>query len=120
MRQGLRSCFMFCFKGSSSGGSVIFARRNINELEKVVRTGAQSFSCIEWLFIPPRSPNFGGLLEVAVKSMEHHLRRVIENFILTYEERTLIPCQIEQVLNNRPLMTLKTIQMTSFRPPRQC
>ena len=86
------------------------ARRGIprqrNELEKMANAGAQSHSSIEWLFIPPRSPNFGGLWEAAVKSMKHHLRRVMGNSILTYEEMTTILCQIEQVLNNRPLMAL--------------
>ena len=32
---------------------------NFHELVKVVRAGAQSYSSIESLFIPPRSPNFG-------------------------------------------------------------
>ena len=38
--------------------------------------------------------------------MKHHLRRVMGNSILTYEEITTILCQIEQVLNNRSLMAL--------------
>ena len=70
------------------------------------KAGAQSYHSIEWLFIPPRSPNFGGLWEAAVKPMKHDLRRVMGNSILTYEEMTTILCQIEQVLNNRPLMAL--------------
>ena len=82
------------------------ARRDLNELEKMAKAGAQSYSSIEWLFIPPRSPNFGGLWEAAVKSMKHHLRRIMGNSILTYEEITTILCQIEQVLSNRPLMAL--------------
>ena len=82
------------------------ARRDLNELEKMAKAGAQSYNSVEWLFIPPRSPNFGGLWEAAVKSMKHHLRRVMGNSILTYEEMTTILCQIEQVLNNRPLMAL--------------
>ena len=79
------------------------ARRDLNELEKMAKAGAQSYSSIEWLFIPPRSPNFGGLWEAAVKSMK---RRVMGNSFLTYEEITTILCQIEQVLNHRPLMAL--------------
>ena len=82
------------------------ARRDLNELEKMAKAGAQSYSSVEWLFIPTRSPNFGGLWEAAVKSMKHHLRRVMGNSILTYEEMTTIQCQIGQVLNNRPLMVL--------------
>ena len=38
--------------------------------------------------------------------MKHHLRRLMGNSILNYEEITTILCQIEQVLNNRPLMAL--------------
>ena len=91
---------------SENGTNFVGARRDLNELEKVVEAGAQSYNSIEWLFIPPRSPNFGGLWETAVKSMNHHLRRVMGKSILTYEEMTTILCQIEQVLNNRPLMAL--------------
>ena len=91
---------------SDNATNFVGARRDLNEVEKVVRSGAQSYSSIEWLFIPPRSPNFGVSWEAAVKSMKHHLRRVIGNSILTYEEMTTILCQIEQVLNNRPLMAL--------------
>ena len=91
---------------SDNATNFVGARRDLNELEKVVRSGAQLYSSIEWLFVPPRSPNFGGLWEAAVKSIKHHLRRAMGNSILTYEEMTTILCQKEQVLNNRPLMAL--------------
>ena len=87
---------------SDNATNFVGARRDLNELEIVVRAGAKSYSSIEWLFIPPRSPNFDGLWEAAVKSMKHHLHR--GNSILNYEEMTTLLCQIEQVLNNRPLM----------------
>ena len=91
---------------SDNATNFVGARRHLNELEKVVLTWAQSYSSMEGLFFLPRSPNFGGLWEAAVKSMKHHLRRVMGNSILTYEEITTILCQIEQVLHNRPLMAL--------------
>ena len=91
---------------SDNATNFVGARRDLNELEKVVRAGAQSYSSIEWPFIPPRSTNFGGLWEAAVKSMKHHLRRVMGDSIINYEEMTTVICQIEQVLNNRQLMAL--------------
>ena len=42
---------------------------------------------IEWKFIPERSPQFGGLLEAAVKSMKFHFKRVISD-TKTHLQRT--------------------------------
>ena len=57
----------------------------------------------EWHFIPPQSPNFGGLWEAGIKSTKHHLKRVIGNSTLTFEEITTVLAQIEACLNSRPL-----------------
>ena len=59
---------------------------------------------ISWKFIPERAPNFGGLWESAVKSMKTHLRRIVSDVKLTFEEFTTILSQIEAVLNSRPLV----------------
>ncbi|XP_076549055.1 uncharacterized protein LOC143306155 [Osmia lignaria lignaria] len=59
-----------------------------------------------WHFIPPYAPHFGGLWEAGVKSVKHHLRRVIGNSKLTFEEMSTLLCQIEACLNSRPLYAL--------------
>ncbi|XP_042913376.2 uncharacterized protein, partial [Parasteatoda tepidariorum] len=61
---------------------------------------------IEWNFIPPKSPHFGGLWEVGVKSVKHHLKRAVGKFHFTYEEMETIVIQIEGILNSRPLCPL--------------
>lgn len=58
---------------------------------------------IEWKFIPPRSPHFGGLWESAVKSAKQLLTKVLHNHRLTYEELTTVLTEIEAILNSRPL-----------------
>lgn len=56
-----------------------------------------------WHTIPERAPHFGGLWESAVKSAKHHLKRVVGDQHLTYEEMTTVTTQVEACLNSRPL-----------------
>ena len=58
---------------------------------------------IDWKFMPPRAPHFGGLHEAAVKSMKKHLTRVTKNLVLTLEQLQTIMTRIEAILNSRPL-----------------
>lgn len=58
---------------------------------------------IEWHFIPPHAPHFGGIWEAAVKSAKNHLKRVVGDVALTFEEMYTVLTQIEAVMNSRPL-----------------
>ncbi|XP_075162891.1 uncharacterized protein LOC142235524 [Haematobia irritans] len=58
---------------------------------------------IEWKFIPPRSPHFGGLWEAAVKSVKFHFYRAVGLNTLTFDELRTLVCQISAILNSRPL-----------------
>ncbi|XP_070515856.1 uncharacterized protein [Cardiocondyla obscurior] len=63
---------------------------------------------INWRFIPPHAPHFGGLWEAAVKSTKTHMYRIIGSAHLTYEETQTVLCEIEAILNSRPLAPLST------------
>ena len=56
------------------------------------------FQNIEWKF--ERAPHFGGLWEAAVKSMMSHLKHVINNTKLTFEEFSTVLTQVEACLNS--------------------
>lgn len=58
---------------------------------------------IMWHFNPPAAPHFNGLAEAAVKSVKTHMKRVMGETILTYEELSTLLCQIEACVNSRPL-----------------
>jgi len=58
---------------------------------------------VPWCFNPHNSPHFGVLWEGGIKSMKHHLRRVIGNACISFEEMSTILTQIEACLNSRPL-----------------
>nr|XP_037875903.1 uncharacterized protein LOC119630464 [Bombyx mori] len=61
---------------------------------------------VEWHFNAPAWPSAGGLWEAAVKSMKRHLRRVLGDQKLTYEEMSTLLTKIEACLNSRPLCPL--------------
>uniref|UniRef100_A0A0K8VHT8 Integrase catalytic domain-containing protein n=1 Tax=Bactrocera latifrons TaxID=174628 RepID=A0A0K8VHT8_BACLA len=61
---------------------------------------------IQWHFGPPAAPHFGGIWEAGVKSVKYHLKRVIGETKLTFEEMITLLSQIEAVLNSRPLCAI--------------
>ncbi|XP_038116923.1 uncharacterized protein LOC119769092 [Culex quinquefasciatus] len=74
--------------------------------EAVVRDAAKE--SIEFKFIPPRSPNFGGLWEAAVKSFKTHFKKTIGLRVLQHDEFVTVLVQIEACLNSRPLTPLSS------------
>ena len=59
-----------------------------------------------WIFIPPNTPYCGGLWEPGVKSAKHHLKRLIGDHHLAFEELSTVLVEIEACLNSRPLSPL--------------
>ncbi|XP_011858868.1 PREDICTED: uncharacterized protein LOC105556392, partial [Vollenhovia emeryi] len=63
---------------------------------------------VQWNFIPPRAPNFGGLWEAAVKVAKRHLNTITRGRTLTYEEYNTLLTEIEPIMNSRPLTPLSS------------
>lgn len=60
----------------------------------------------EWHFMAPAAPHQGGIYEAAVKSMKFHLRRIIGQKVLRYENLDTLLSQVDAILNSRPLHPL--------------
>lgn len=98
---------------SDCGTNFVGAEKEISSMFKLKQTNediAEQLSTqgITWHFNPPSAPHQGGLWEAGVKSTKHHLRRIIGNAALTFEMFSTILCQIEAVLNSRPLTPLSS------------
>uniref|UniRef100_A0A1B6KZV2 Integrase catalytic domain-containing protein n=1 Tax=Graphocephala atropunctata TaxID=36148 RepID=A0A1B6KZV2_9HEMI len=63
---------------------------------------------INFHFNPPAAPHQGGLWESAIKSAKHHLKRVLGNYVPTLMQFSTLTCQVEAMLNSRPLTSLST------------
>ena len=71
-------------------------------------TAALAGDRVEWKYIPPRAPNFGSLWEASVKSFKFHLKRVVNETKLTFEEFYTVTSSIEACLNSRPLSAMSS------------
>jgi len=58
---------------------------------------------IEWHFIPPHAPHFGGIWESAIKSAKYYLKRIVGDAALNFEEMYTALVLIKAVLNSCPL-----------------
>ena len=97
-------------------GPFVGANRELKELTDILKEQKAQKSIsefcsaknIEWKFIPEHSPHFGGIWEAAVKSFKNHLKHIVGEVKLTFEEMTTVLTQIEACLNSRPLVPVKT------------
>lgn len=109
-RRGKHQARIFCDNATNFVG----ARRELEELRKLFLTqqhkDSVSQDCadngIEFNFIPPRSPSFGGIWEACVKSVKTLLRKILGNAHLTEPELQTALIQVEAMLNSRPITPL--------------
>lgn len=60
----------------------------------------------QWHFIAPSAPHEGGIWEAAIKSMKHHLKRIIGTQKYSFHGMSTLLTGIEACLNSRPLCAL--------------
>ncbi|XP_017797032.1 PREDICTED: uncharacterized protein LOC108570076 [Habropoda laboriosa] len=107
----------FCISlHSDNGTNFVGANNELRELRDLLRSDdhnnrVQAFlsdRLIEWHFIPPQAPHFGGLWEAAVKSFKYHLKRVAGAELFTFESFNTLIIEIESILNSRPLTPISS------------
>lgn len=103
------------FKGASNEMKKLYELQSSKNHRDNVN-GFCSQHYIKFRFIPSYSPEFGGLWEAGVKSVKHHLKRVVGNQCLTYEELNTVIVQIEGILNSRPLLSANSNDCSYLTP----
>lgn len=63
---------------------------------------------INWHYIPPRSPHFGGLWEASAESATYHLKRIVGKVNLTFENLYTVLVQIEAIMSSRPISPISS------------
>ncbi|XP_070855584.1 uncharacterized protein [Drosophila suzukii] len=96
---------------SDNATNFVGARDELRSLQSAFEDQQSQFQLfvvekgIEWRFIPPRAPHFGGLWEAAVKSSKEILVRQVADASLTEADYL---ADTEAVLNSRPLTPTST------------
>ncbi|XP_055542998.1 uncharacterized protein LOC129728575 [Wyeomyia smithii] len=93
------------FRGANHELRALYQQFHNQQFVELIQSFCSSRK-IEWHFIPPDAPEFGGLWEAAVKSCKTHLKRIVGNVKLTSEELATVLTQIEAVMNSTPLFTI--------------
>ncbi|XP_033213814.1 uncharacterized protein LOC117170880 [Belonocnema kinseyi] len=99
---------------SDNGSNFIGANNELNDIKCFLQSEMHnervshvlSDQGVEWRFISPLSPHFGGIWEATVKVFKHHFKRVIGDVLFTFEELNTFSIKVEAILNSRPLTSI--------------
>lgn len=96
---------------SDEGSNYVGADHQLREVHKFLNKKQNTERITEYMTQrnikfhrnPPTGPHMGGLWERSVYSIKNHLKRVIGDTRLTFEELYTVLTKVEAILNSRPL-----------------
>lgn len=99
---------------SDNGGNFVGAEAELRTTTASLRTEETqrdlrqwcSRNDIKWHFIPPKTPNIGGLWEAAVKSVKTLIRKSLRTQNCSMDELVTLAISAEAVLNSRPYLPI--------------
>lgn len=91
---------------SNNGTNFVGADNLFRKIDWLVITNAATVQRIEWKFIPPSSPWWGGWWERLIGVLKRILRKVLGRSSLDCDSLLSVLCDCENTMNNRPLTYL--------------
>ncbi|XP_059047188.1 uncharacterized protein LOC131842631 [Achroia grisella] len=88
---------------SDNGTNFRGAHSLLNKIDWAEISKKSSIQKLQWKFIPPNAPWWGGFWERLIKMLKELLRRMLGKAALHYTELLTILTECEAILNNRPL-----------------
>ncbi|XP_055622041.1 uncharacterized protein LOC129765656 [Toxorhynchites rutilus septentrionalis] len=99
-----------CDNSTSFIGAIREVKEMRQKLIEQLRSNHLTNECleegIEFQFIPPRAPHFGGLWEAAVKAFKYHFQRIMGSSPYHMDDLRTAIAQAECMMNSRPLTPL--------------
>ena len=92
------------FKGASSELKAFYGYFRENAQSIVEGLNNQFETPIDWVFITPRSPHFGGAWEIMVKAMKRAMNALSKNQSMNEDTFCTYLCIAMNMINNRPLL----------------
>ena len=100
---------VFCDNGTNFVGAdkilqkeyMLAIKQSTEDAAKILANDQVTFH-----FNIPIAPHMNGLAESTVKSIKHHLKRIIKDYSFTFDEISTLLAEIEAILNSRPLMRI--------------
>lgn len=97
---------MYSDNGTSFTGAEVEIAKALAKWKEDDVYGQLSVKGTEWKFMTPATPHQGGIYEAVVKSMKYHLKRIVGQQVLVYEQILTLLIEIEGILNSRPIHPL--------------
>jgi len=101
-RRGVPACIL-SNNGTNFVGCVNELRELYDKLDKSEVINQAAVQKIDWKFIPPSAPHFGGIHESMVKSAKRALYKILSNADVSDEELVTAVAKAESLINSRPL-----------------